>query len=111
MQHPLHDLEPGANPPHELNMIVEIPRGSRNKYEIHKPSGLIMLDRVLYSAVHYPAHYGFIPRTLLVDGDPLSNLGVLLDKTKLLAIMKDGVFHKEPEVRTGRSRWALRRAG
>jgi hypothetical protein len=42
-----------------------------------------------------------------VDGDPVSNLGVLLDKTKLLAIMKDGVFHKEPEVRTGRSRWAL----
>jgi imidazolonepropionase-like amidohydrolase len=50
---------------------------------------------------------GYLADLLLVDGDPLSNLGVLLDKTKLLAIMKDGVFHKEPEVRTGRSRWAL----
>jgi imidazolonepropionase-like amidohydrolase len=50
---------------------------------------------------------GYFADLLLVDGDPLSNLGVLLDKTKLLAIMKDGVFHKEPEVRTGRSRWAL----
>jgi imidazolonepropionase-like amidohydrolase len=50
---------------------------------------------------------GFLADLLLVDGDPVSNLGVLLDKTKLLAIMKDGVFQKEPEVRTGRSRWAL----
>ena len=71
MSHPLHDLPPGAAPPDQLNMVVEIPRGSRNKYEIHKPSGLIKLDRLLYSAVYYPGDYGFVPRTLASDGDPL----------------------------------------
>ena len=71
MTHPLHDLSPGAAPPDELTMVVEIPRGSRNKYELHKESGLIKLDRLLYSAVYYPGDYGFIPRTLASDGDPL----------------------------------------
>ena len=71
MTHPLHDVAPGAAPRDELNMIVEIPRGSRNKYELHKESGLIRLDRLLYSAVYYPGDYGFVPRTLASDGDPL----------------------------------------
>jgi inorganic pyrophosphatase len=55
-------------------VIVEIPRGSTNKYELDKETGLLRLDRVLYSAVHYPADYGFIPRTYCDDGDPLDAL-------------------------------------
>ncbi|MCB1315195.1 MAG: inorganic diphosphatase [Leptospiraceae bacterium] len=58
------------------NMLcfIEIPRGSKYKYELHKPSGLVMVDRVLHSAVHYPANYGFIPRTYCDDNDPLDIL-------------------------------------
>ena len=52
-------------------VIIEIPKGSKNKYELDKETGLLKLDRVLYSAVHYPADYGFIPRTFCDDGDPL----------------------------------------
>src|SRR6478672_8068933 len=55
-------------------VIVEIPKGSTNKYELDKETGLLRLDRVLYSAVHYPADYGFIPRTYCGDGDPLDVL-------------------------------------
>jgi inorganic pyrophosphatase len=55
-------------------VIVEIPKGSTNKYELDKETGLLRLDRVLYSAVHYPADYGFIPRTYCGDGDPLDAL-------------------------------------
>ena len=54
--------------------IIEIPKGSTNKYELDKETGLLRLDRVLYSAVHYPADYGFIPRTFCDDGDPLDVL-------------------------------------
>jgi inorganic pyrophosphatase len=55
-------------------VIIEIPKGSKNKYELDKETGLLKLDRVLYSAVHYPADYGFIPRTYCDDGDPLDAL-------------------------------------
>ncbi len=55
-------------------VLIEIPRGSRNKYEVDKDTGLLRVDRVLYSAVHYPANYGFIPRTYCDDGDPLDVL-------------------------------------
>ncbi len=55
-------------------VVIEIPKGSKNKYELDKETGLLRLDRVLYSAVHYPADYGFIPRTYCDDGDPLDVL-------------------------------------
>jgi len=55
-------------------VVVEVPMGSKNKYELDKETGLLKLDRVLYSAVHYPANYGFIPRTYCEDGDPLDAL-------------------------------------
>ena len=55
-------------------VVIEVPMGSKNKYELDKESGLLRLDRVLYSAVHYPADYGFIPRTYCDDGDPLDAL-------------------------------------
>jgi inorganic pyrophosphatase len=74
MIHPWHDVTPGSRLPHEFNSIIEIPFGSSVKYELDKTSGLIKLDRVLYSAVYYPANYGFIPQTLAEDDDPLDVL-------------------------------------
>ena len=68
------DITPGANAPTVVTAVVEIPAKSRNKYELDKDTGLIKLDRVLYSAVHYPADYGFIPRTLSEDNDPMDIL-------------------------------------
>lgn len=79
--HLWHDLSPGRDPPHDVRAIVEIPGGSRNKYELDKESGLLRLDRVLYSAVHYPADYGFIPGTLAEDDDPMDILILLKEPT------------------------------
>ncbi|XP_035814652.1 soluble inorganic pyrophosphatase-like isoform X1 [Zea mays] len=72
--HPWHDLEIGPGAPEFFNCVVEIPRGSKVKYELDKASGLIKVDRVLYSSVVYPHNYGFIPRTLCEDNDPLDVL-------------------------------------
>lgn len=74
MIHAWHDITPGELLPQEFNSIIEIPFGSSVKYELDKQSGLIKLDRVLYSAVYYPANYGFIPQTLAEDDDPLDVL-------------------------------------
>ena len=74
MIHPWHDLNPGKYMPKEFNAVIEIPLGSSVKYELDKESGMIRMDRVLYSAVYYPANYGFIPQTLGADGDPLDVL-------------------------------------
>jgi inorganic pyrophosphatase len=74
MIHPWHDVTPGDKIPQEFAAIIEIPAGSSVKYELDKRSGLIKLDRVLYSAVYYPANYGFIPQTLAEDDDPLDVL-------------------------------------
>jgi inorganic pyrophosphatase len=71
VKHPWHEVAVGKNVPENVNAIIEIPKGSRAKYEIHKDSGLIMLDRVLYASMYYPQNYGFIPQTLGEDGDPL----------------------------------------
>ncbi len=69
-----HDLSVGDDAPEVVNAIIEIPNGSRAKYELDKETGLIKLDRVLFSAVHYPANYGLIPQTYCDDGDPLDVL-------------------------------------
>jgi inorganic pyrophosphatase len=71
---PWHDVSYGENAPDVVNGIVEIPKGSRAKYELDKDSGMIKLDRVLYSSVYYPANYGFIPKTYCDDHDPLDIL-------------------------------------
>jgi inorganic pyrophosphatase len=71
VQHPWHELRIGSNPPEFVNGVIEIPRGSRAKYEIDKESGLIKLDRVIYASMYYPLNYGFIPQTLGEDKDPL----------------------------------------
>lgn len=77
MIHPWHDVTPaieGMSLPQHVRAIIEIPKGSSNKYELDKGSGLLRLDRVLASAVYYPANYGFIPQTYAEDGDPLDVL-------------------------------------
>ena len=71
-----HELHPGPSPPEVIHVIVEIPKGSRNKYEYYKEVGAFKLDRVLYSAVHSPGDYGFIPQTYYDDGDPFDVLVV-----------------------------------
>ena len=68
-------------------VIIEIPKGSKNKYELDKETGLLRLDRVLYSAVHYPADYGFIPRTFCDDGDPLDALVLSQERVYPLTIV------------------------
>ncbi len=74
MTHAWHDITPGENLPSEFQSVIEIQTGSNIKYELDKNSGLLRLDRMLYSAVHYPANYGFIPQTLAEDDDPLDVL-------------------------------------
>lgn len=81
MIHPWRDLPVGPTPPEIVTAVVEIPRGARNKYELDKDSGLFRLDRVLYSAVHYPGDYGLIPRTLHEDNDPLDVLVMIKEPT------------------------------
>src|SRR4051812_19721478 len=72
--HPWHDIPTGPKPPTEVTAVIEIPTNERNKYELDKELGVFRLDRVLHSAVHYPGDYGFLPRTLGDDGDPLDVL-------------------------------------
>ena len=74
MVHPWHEVTPGENLPEEFMAVIEIPMGSNVKYELDKQTGLLRMDRVLYSAVHYPANYGFIPQTFADDDDPLDVL-------------------------------------
>ena len=73
----IHDIDPGPHTPKIVRMIVEIPKNSRNKYEYDKGFGIFRLDRFLYSPMHYPGDYGFIPGTLGEDGDPLDVLTVV----------------------------------
>lgn len=71
---PWHEVPPGVDAPELVNVIIEIPKGGHNKYEVDKDTGLLRVDRVLFSAVHYPCNYGFIPRTYWHDGDPMDVL-------------------------------------
>ena len=87
MIHAWHDVTPGGDIPHEFNTVIEIPFGSSVKYELDKDSGLIKLDRVLYSAVYYPANYGFIPQTLAEDDDPLDVLVLCQEAVAPLTII------------------------
>lgn len=98
--HPLHDLDVGREPPNILNAYVEIPGGSRNKYEVDKDSGVLRFDRLLYSAVHYPGDYGFVPRTLAEDGDALDVLILITVPTVpgcLIEVRPLGMFQMRDE--------------
>lgn len=74
ISHPWHSVETGKDTPNFVKAIIEIPKGSKGKYELDKDSGMLILDRVLFSSVHYPANYGFIPQTYCDDHDPLDIL-------------------------------------
>ncbi len=74
VSHPWHGVSYGENAPRTVNAVIEIPQGSRAKYEIDKESGLLKLDRVIYSSFYYPSNYGFIPQTYGYDKDPLDIL-------------------------------------
>ncbi|MEZ4634176.1 MAG: inorganic diphosphatase [Caldilineaceae bacterium] len=81
MENLWRQLSTGPNAPELVYAIVESPKGSRNKYEYHKEHGVLFLDRVLYSSLHYPGDYGLIPRTFCEDGDPLDVLVMVTEPT------------------------------
>lgn len=83
-----------------FDVIIEIPKGSRNKYEIDKETGRIRYDRMIFSSMHYPADYGFVPDTLALDSDPLDVLVLVTEPTFpgcLIEVKTIGVFHMEDE--------------
>jgi inorganic pyrophosphatase len=88
MSHAWHDVSPGEHVPAEFIAVIEIPMGSSVKYELDKETGLLRMDRVLYSAVYYPANYGLIPQTLAEDGDPLDVLVLCQEAVAPLTIVK-----------------------
>ena len=83
-----HDINPERITPQDFLSIIEISKGSKNKYELDKESGLLILDRILYTSTHYPANYGFIPRTLSEDADPLDVLVLCQEKLEPLSIIE-----------------------
>jgi inorganic pyrophosphatase len=94
--HPWHDVHPGSNAPKVVRAVIEIPTGSKTKFELDKETGLLKMDRILFSAVHYPANYGFIPQTFDDDHDPLDILVIssqelpplCLVEAKVIGVMK-----------------------
>ncbi len=89
MAHPWHDLPNNPDTAHQwFNVVIEIPRGSKVKYELDKPSGMLRVDRVLFSSVIYPANYGFIPRSYCDDKDPLDVLVLGHEPVVPLCIMQ-----------------------
>lgn len=86
--HPWHDLAIGDNAPDIFNAVIEIPRGSKVKYELDKATGLLYIDRVLYSSVVYPHNYGFIPKTLCEDNDPLDVLVLMQEPVVPMSFLR-----------------------
>jgi inorganic pyrophosphatase len=96
----LTQLPSGPQPPQVVYAVIEIPRGGRNKYEYDATLEIFRLDRVLYSAVHYPAAYGFIPSTQAADGDPVDILVMTSEPTFtgcLIEVRPVGLFHMQDE--------------
>ncbi len=94
--HPWHDIPTGAEPPSLVTAVIEIPANERNKYELDKELGVFRLDRLLHSSVHYPGDYGFIPRTLAEDHDPLDVLVIMTEPVFtgcLVEVRPLGVFN------------------
>jgi len=88
LKHPWHDVSPGNELPRDFEALIEIPLGSNVKYELDKPSGLLRVDRIIHSAVFYPANYGFIPQTYAEDNDPLDVLVLCQEPVQPLALIK-----------------------
>ena len=87
VSHPWHGIPTGDHAPRVVNAIIEIPQGSRAKYEIDKDSGMLRLDRIIYSSFYYPCNYGFIPRTYGGDKDPLDILVITSQPVQALCLM------------------------
>ncbi len=83
-----HDISPKRITPEDFVAVVEISKGSKKKYELDKETGFIILDRILYTSTHYPANYGFIPRTYGDDGDPLDVLILCSEDLEPLALVR-----------------------
>lgn len=83
-----HDVSPERIKPNDFLCVIEIPKGSRKKYELDKETGYIILDRVLYTSTHYPANYGFIPRTYGDDNDPLDVLLICAEDLESLTLVR-----------------------
>ena len=90
--HPWHGADYGKKAPAQVNALIEIPQGSRAKYEIDKATGLLKLDRVIYSSFHYPVNYGFIPKTLGEDNDPLDILVICSESIQPLCLVEATVI-------------------
>jgi len=88
MVHAWHDISPGKDLPRDFQAVIEIPLGSNVKYELDKPSGLLKVDRIIHSAVFYPANYGFIPQTYAEDNDPLDVLVLCQEPVLPLSLIK-----------------------
>jgi inorganic pyrophosphatase len=88
MTHPWHDVDVGTDIPDVFNAIIEIPQGGKVKYELDKDTGMLRVDRMLYSSVVYPANYGFIPCTYADDGDPLDVLVLAQEAVDPLCILR-----------------------
>jgi inorganic pyrophosphatase len=88
LKHPWHDVSPGNEVPRDFQALIEIPLGSNVKYELDKASGLLKVDRIIHSAVFYPANYGFIPQTYAEDNDPLDVLVLCQESVQPLALIK-----------------------
>lgn len=83
-----HDISPKRITPQEFMCVIEIPKGSKKKYELDKETGYLMLDRILYTSTHYPANYGFIPRTYGDDKDPLDVLLLCAETLEPMTLVK-----------------------
>ena len=92
VHHPWHGVHFGNKAPEVVNAIIEIPQGSRAKYEVDKETGLLKLDRVIYSSFHYPVNYGFIPQTLGQDNDPLDILVICSQSIQSLCLVEANVI-------------------
>ena len=92
VNHPWHGAHYGEKAPAVVNALIEIPQGSRSKYEVDKYTGLLRLDRVIYSSFHYPINYGFIPQTLAKDNDPLDILVICSQSIQSLCLVEATVI-------------------
>jgi len=99
--HPWHGAHFGDHAPQVVNGLIEIPQGSRTKYEIDKKTGLLKLDRIIYSSFHYPINYGFIPQTLGLDGDPLDILVMCSESIQPLCLVEATVIGNMQMIDTG----------
>jgi inorganic pyrophosphatase len=103
VNHPWHGASYGEKAPATVNALIEIPQGSRSKYEVDKATGLLRLDRVIYSSFHYPVNYGFIPRTLGMDNDPLDILVFCSQPIQPLCLVEANVIGNMQMIDSGQA--------